>query len=304
MPRRRSLFLESRPIYFVYVEQHRKRGTTAMRGRQLSTIAERVLPARRIEFVPLGSPFRDATLFLTKGILKHADAAELEGLRKRGNQLLLDPVDGPLPPDLAAHADVIVAASFTAFDDYRRTFPSTRVALLHHHVDPRIRTVDMTRRQDVFRAGYFGKPVNTLVTPGIEERVDFVRVRASRGDDAWVRRLPDYTFHYAIRKTHERDEHKPFLKGFTAAACQANLLIQHSETEAMRWVGEDYPYLLRGAVTEGSVIDALDAAEASYGSAEWRLGLSIMNDVRARTSDEEIARQLTRLFSTVTNEGA
>jgi hypothetical protein len=304
MPQRRSLSRKSRPIYFVYVEQQRKQGTTVMRGRQLSAIAERFLPARTIEFVPMGSPFRDATLFLTKAVLKHAEATELEELRKRGNQLLLDPVDGPLSPELAAHADVIVAASFTAFDDYCRAFPDAPVALLHHHVDPRIRTIDMTMRQDVFRAGYFGKPKNTLVTPRIEERVDFFRVRASRRDDEWVRRLPDYTFHYAVRRTREQDEHKPFLKGFTAAACHANLLIQHSETEALRWVGEDYPYLLRGAVTEGAVIDALEAVEASYGSAEWRQGLSIMNEVRARTSEEEIGGQLTRLFSTVTDWGA
>src|SRR4051794_37851703 len=268
-----------RGIRFLYAEQYRQAGTTVMRGRQLAEIAEQAVPGRPIALEPREQPQRNADLFLTKGVLLETSRDELAGWKSRGNRLIFDPVDWTIPPELLDYADTIVAASLTAYDRYRESYPGRRVVLVNHHADPRIRALDFSRRSALFKAAYFGVPKNTYRKGKLQTLVDFIPVDTAKQDDGWLAKLPDYTFHYALRRPTRREGYKPFLKGFTAAACGANVLIQDDQAEAVRWLGASYPYLVRGPVTQASIVQALDRARQSFGSAEWRLGLETMRSI-------------------------
>jgi hypothetical protein len=264
-----------------------------MRGQQLSAIAQRSpIAGRGVGYRAHTDPFRRSTLFLTKGVLKSVGPDILESWRRSGNRLYLDPVDEDLSDEIATAGDVIVASSFTAADDYRRRWPGADVRLLHHHVDPRVEALHGGRPHASFRAAYFGELLNTVRSPALERAVDFTLVDTSRRDDSWLKKMTGASLHFAVRRSRELDRHKPFLKGFTAAACGANILIQDSEPEPRRWLPPDYPFLLRGPVTEASILTALEAARAAFGTAQWRDGLDAMREIAHRTSTDAIARDL------------
>jgi len=289
----------SRPVRFVFAPAFAASGSTVMRGRQLADIALSTrLSEREVTYTALSLDLRDSDLFLTKGALKSLDAVALEQLRHRGNRLFADPVDEALSDDLASAVDGVVAASRTAFDDYRARWPRTPIAIVDHHVDPRVLDIMRTPRDfDEARFGYFGEQMNTIRSKRIARVVDFVQVSTAVIDDSWIARLPTVNVHYGIRRSRALDHHKPFLKGFTAAACHSLILIQHDQAEARRWLPPDYPFWLRSDVTEPAILESIDAIRASYGTAQWREGLEVMRDIADRTSPASIGAQLVSLFA-------
>jgi hypothetical protein len=268
-------------LVFLYAEQSKGAGSTVMRGFQLADLARHALRRHSVRIRPLGARTTNATVFLTKGALRVATPTQLDDLLRTGNRLLFDPVD-ELPPDTTARfADVLIASSLTAFEEYGRSFPGTRVALVNHHVDPRIDTAPI--QHSAFRAGYFGERVNAVLT----QRID-----TSREDSGWLSAIRDYSFHYAVRRHRELDHYKPFLKGFTAAHCGAPILIQRDQQEAVRWLGDDYPYLVDPPVSEEQVLDALAEAESDFGGPRWQLAQATMAGIRARTTAQRISEEL------------
>lgn len=277
-------------LVFLYAEPFRGAGSTVMRGFQLADLAREQLSRHSVHVRTLGATVRNSTVFLTKGALKLATPVQLDELVRRGNRLLFDPVDELPPGTTARFADVIVASSLTAFEEYGRSFPGTRVALVNHHVDPRLDTTQPPH--DAFRAGYFGESVNAVLTPRIEETVDVIPIDTSREDAGWLGRVGDYSFHYAVRLNRELDHFKPFLKGFTAAHCGAPVLIQRDQQEAVRWLGGDYPYLIDAPVSEQQILDALTEAESDFGGPRWQRALATMAGIRARTTPQRIGEEL------------
>jgi len=195
------------------------------------------------------------------------------------------------------YADIVVAASETIYKGYKKTLPSSvKVILVNHNVDSRLKMLDWSKRPKTLHAGYFGELINVVVTPEIKKRVDIMPVDNTKQNNYWLKELPKYNLHYAIRQTRDVYPNKPFLKGFTAAHCGANILIQDSEKEAVRWLGKDYPYLLHGKVTEKRILEMLEYTKKSFGSKEWKRGLEIMHTIREKTSEEAIGKQLVKLF--------
>lgn len=285
-------------LSFVYVEQFRGSGSTIMRGFQLADIARRHLgPRIRVTVRPLVPNFRRSTLFLTKGALKVATTETLARLKRRGNRLLFDVVD-ELPPETTREfADAIVASSLTAFEAYAREFPQIPVALVNHHVDPRLEAATAGPRPDEFRIGYFGERENAVLTPRIEETVEVVHIDTSSEDTKWLASIPHFSMHYAVRRIRLLDQYKPFLKGFTAAHAGAPILIQRSQEEAVRWLGLDYPYLIDEPVSEATIIRAIEEAASEFGGTRWGEALDVMAGLRERTRPERIAAELRTLLA-------
>lgn len=281
-------------IHVVYLERRKLSGSTVMRGDQLAGIAEKAL-GRKVYYSDLDLNSRNSILFLTKWALAGLKPEYLDKLKSNNNVLLFDPVDAALPDFTKDYADIVVAASRTAYEDYKRQLPGKRVMLVNHHVDPRIK-FDKSQQPDTLAAAYFGEKVNAFTTSSIEAVVDFVQINTNNQESQWFHLLSDYNLHYAVRQIEQRDNHKPFLKGFTAARCDSNILIQDSQPEAMMWLGEDYPYLLKGKVTEEKVLEMLRRIRESFGSKEWQRGLEIMRYIREETSEKAIGRQLVDLF--------
>lgn len=284
-----------RALRFFYTPQTAGSGTSVMRGGQLSALVERSgLMDREITFQPLDLDARSSDLFLTKGAARSVSPDQISRWRRRGCRVLLDPVDEDVSDEVAAVADCVVAASISAEGAYRDRWPRARIVRIDHHVDPRVRDALATSdpaSADTFVARYFGESVNTIITEQISSLVGFVQVDTSRQDDAWIREVPGANLHYAMRRHRALDRHKPFLKGFTAAAGGANILIGRDEADAVNWLPDDYPYWVRNT-EEKTIIEALEHARDTFMGDEWRRAQNAMQDIAARTTDERIIRQL------------
>lgn len=291
-------------VHFVYAERLKRSGSTVMRGEQLSALAARTIGRDvSVHYAPLEQRFRKSTLFLTKGALKELTVERGEQLRADGNRLLFDVVDEVVPPAIEHLPHALVASSLTGFDALSRQYPHLEVLLVNHHVDPRVQALALPRAAERFSVGYFGEAVNALLPSSVRSIVDVVEIDTSRENAPWFDQLRGHSMHYAVRATRELDAFKPFLKGFTAAWCWSNVLIQDSQAEAVRWLGSDYPFLVRlppaasSESAEAVVLEALQTARDAFGGPEWREGLDRMAGVRDRTSTPRIARELSRALA-------
>ena len=294
------LFFRKR-VYFVYFPPYKFYGTTVMRGHQLAEIAKATLPKKyKVKYTKSDRNYRNSVLYLTKWAVYNLPAGRLAELKQKNNILIFDLVDGKIPASAKKYADVVVAASQTAYKIYKRELPSAKkVMLVDHHADPRISKLKWLNRKLSLRIGYFGELVNTIMSPAIKKKVDFIEVLITKQENSWFRELPKYNMHYAIRQTQIDYPNKPFLKGFTAAHCNANIIIQASQKEAIRWLGKDYPYLLKGRATEKRILEMIEYAKKSFGSKEWQGGLDVMKNIKEKTSETAIGQQLVELFDQV-----
>ena len=108
--------------------------------------------------------------------------------------------------------------------------------------------------------------------------------------------MPNYSLHYAVRQPHPFDGFKPFIKGFTAAACGAAILVPLDESDALYYLGHDYPFALKDN-SLSSVREAIEYAEECFGGPEWRFAHTIMDSVRERCSARQVAEDFRRFLA-------
>lgn len=271
-------------------------GSTLLRSGQLWQLVEPLLKAEGIQsFAGSGDEFRDAVLVLNKNILLTLKPESIEQLKKRGNIVCADPLDGKYPEDVLASCDVLIAASKIQFAEYSRRFPTHRVSYVGHHVDLRIR--EIATPNDRFRIGYFGERLNTRFEDDLGDRVSFVRVETSKANETpWIDELSNYNAHYAIRATRPIDGFKPFTKGFVAAHCNCPILIETQDEEARQFLPADYPFYT-DASSANQVRETIERMEQSFGGAEWRRALDSMREVAAASARDRVARQVFDLVS-------
>lgn len=238
------------------------------------------------QYTRLTSNIKDSVVFLTKGAATDITIPQLDELISKKNVVLIDPVDNPLDLSKARIASAVVAASLEAFDSYKSLGFNT--ILVNHHVDTRLKRHAFNNDRKL-KIGYFGESVNTIMTDLITNEVDFVHVDTSTQNSSWLDKPAKYSAHYAIRSNNV-EAFKPFLKGFTAAACGAVIIIQDDQKEAVRWLGSDYPYLMHGEPTEKNILQILTRVKETFHNTEWATAQRKMKDISLKTSDESIAK--------------
>nr|WP_317267847.1 rhamnan synthesis F family protein [Arthrospira sp. SH-MAG29] len=295
----KTLSFKNADVIFLYHPQFATSGSTVMRGKQLSSLVrENVLDNRSVFYTSDDQEVSGKILFLTKGYLQLSTPELLENLKKRDNIILADFVDSVPKPEIVDFIDVMVAASFSAYIDYSKKWPKKNLHYVRHHVDPRISMPKYDNLSKATRIGYFGEIVNTIKSDKIADSVDFYRVDTSTDNSTdWLAHISEYNCHYAVRKTRKIDHHKPFTKGFVAAHCEANIIIQESATDVKYYLGVDYPYLLPDNPDEGEVLYMLQRVKEEYRGSEWNYGLKIMKDVRERSSSERVINDFNYLLA-------
>lgn len=281
-----------RKVVFMYSHRYTEGGGTVMRGYQLSGIMRKHLGDKyKVSYLPIGKYPKSNVIFMPKMTIFTINKLQLRLLKSLGNRIVFDPIDERIPDEKLQFADCIVAASREAVNVYIERYPEKYIATIDHHVDPRINmSVHRLKKPNI---GYFGEPANTIITPAIQKYVDVWRVdTSSQKETEWINKISSYNVHYAIRKTRDLDDCKPATKIFTAARCNANVIVQDTEKEAIRWLGDGYPYIIRGKVTESSILEMLEYVRNSYGSEEWRSALKVMDSINERVSDVNIANQV------------
>lgn len=231
---------------------------------------------------------RDAVVVLSKGSLKTITPQRLRHLKRQNIAIVADWVDSRVRHELLGGIDVMLACSINAFAVMAKDFPKHKVVYLAHHVDPRIRPGCAADR---FSVGYFGNRKNAFITPEIERFIHFSPVNTKTSETAWMNDLAHHSMHYSVRPGVERSGlFKPFTKGFIAAHCGANILVDLDESDAFHILGEDYPFMLRSR-RESEVLEKLAFARESFGGPDWRRGLEMMADCRRFCDPDYIARQ-------------
>ncbi|WP_169053207.1 rhamnan synthesis F family protein [Falsirhodobacter xinxiangensis] len=285
--------IAARGIDFVFAPEHRATGSTFLRGEQLSALVAANQPGREVRFTP-DTDQQGRILVLTKGFLKTTAPEVLERMA-RDNVLIADFVDEPPNPALVEHVDALMASSLLGYRDYMMRFPETQAFHVTHHVDLRIARPEAPRRD--FAAGYFGELVNTVIDDDISRQVAFNLVDTSKQSDDWLKQIGGFSFHYALRRSRGIDGAKPFLKGFVAAHCAANMMIQSNAGDAGYYLGDDYPYLLPEGCTNAEILEALRFARESFGGPDWQRGMDIMRHVRARSDRAHVTGEFDRMIA-------
>jgi len=288
----------ARRMAWIYRQEFRSRASTILRGQQLSEIARLNLEGD-VEVTYADESEMDrlagSIVVLTKGVLMRAAREKLDALRSAGNVVCADFVDQPVRDELDEAIDVYIASSIRQLVELSRSYPDKLVHLISHHTDLRI--TGPAAQKDRCNIGYFGEMPNVLYSKQLQGVVDFCEVdtwNAVRTD--WMRQLRHFNVHYAVRRPRHIDGHKPFLKGFTAARCNANIIVGLNEGDARYYLGSDYPYLVKNDSLR-SVLETIDYVKDSFGGPEWNRGLEIMHSVRGRCSPTQIAGEVRELVA-------
>lgn len=238
----------------------------------------------------------DSILWLTKGFLKRADAGRLAQLKVKRNILCADYVDDPERADHRAFIDIYVAASIRQLLHLNSAVPDKPACLVSHHVDTRVTQV--RSHATLFKVGYFGELANARYKDHLTALVDFISINTRAPDDAWIDALPNYCVHYAVRQPRPFDGFKPFLKGFTAAACGAAIIVPFGESDAEYYLGPEYPFVLHDD-NLSSVREMLRTVADAFGGPDWRFAETIMASVRERSSERHVAGDFAHFLSLI-----
>ena len=89
------------------------------------------------------------------------------------------------------------------------------------------------------------------------------------------------------------------MKGFVAAHCNANIIVQRNESDALYYLGSDYPFLIDGNATGSEVLNMLRRVKESYGDADWKHGLDIMCEIKERTSNAFVLNEFLHVIESL-----
>ncbi len=296
-----NVFLpKHRDIFFIYENKYKNVGSTFMRGEQLCGLLSKKNDHIYNIHYSTYNDFSNKILFLTKGFLKETTPEILNKMRLKGNVILADFVDEPPIIELIDEIDILIASSIKSFIYYKMNWPYKQSAHVTHHVDPRISNFINTNKFDNAKIGYFGEIINTKTTRSISDIVEFVGVNCTNSREIeWMKKINGYNCHYAIRNKRKLDGFKPFLKGFVAAHCNANICIQRNESDAIYYLNGDYPFLVSEDANESEILDMLHRIKDSYGSGEWKYGLEVMRHVKEMSSDDFILNEFIDVIDSI-----
>lgn len=296
-------------------------GSAVMRGDQLASLIRPHLSAEiRVHVLPFHAGLippiamraialsvpKGSVIVFVKSAAKGLTAEHLEPLRRRGARIGLDSIDWPLDAIDFDLFDFHIAASLAgkaALEERLRSLEmaDTPVELLHHHYDPMIPLPGRDVRP--FRCGYVGEPPNALIPDRIAGEIDTVEVHYAADFEKALGRIAEFTLHYGVRpvpapSTSGARQYKPFTKGFTAAAFEANILVNREADDAVSMLGEDYPFLVSASDLD-SVVAGFERAKSGVGSAEWREGLERMRVLRELVAPAALAARMRDIVSVV-----
>jgi hypothetical protein len=283
-------------LFVSHFDPKLRSGTSFMRSYQLWQLAKPLFDGAGMRSATTSSlRHRNSLLILNKYMLLKCTLEQLDRLRKAGNVLMGDPIDGKIDENVLSACDALLASSLTQLDWLRRTYPQKRVAYIGHHVDPRIGNI--VPPADRLRLAYFGEILNAAFVAPLRHEITFIHVdTGNAGNTAWMNRLHDFSAHYALRAHRDFDGFKPFIKGFVAAHCRCPIVVDKADSEARRFLGDDYPYMVKTPTIDGAM-EVVDRMRAGYGGPEWQRALACMRDVRNASSHAVVNDQIREAFA-------
>ena len=238
-------------------------------------------------------------------IILHKDVMNnkrlLRKMKRNNNILVADMIDAMPSVDSLSYYSGVICCSHGALEYWERNFPKVPAYFIQHGVDPRIGTI--TPSPEHFSPYYFGAPENLLLFEFLKPSLNIVYTDYSGViNHDWHRRLSEANFHYAVRPPVPEDskyKYKPFTKGFTAAVCNSNILVHASDGDALHYLGEDYPYLIKEDLCEEVVRRYMRQAKDDFGTERWHYGLQKMAQLRELCNERVIVKQFGNMLQQV-----
>jgi len=312
-------------VRFVYKRSSRYLGSTVLRADQLCRLAQRHL-GDRYDFAtpPIPGAMRpwhqslwvklreEAIYIFVKDAIDRLDREHLAALRKKAVAICVDYIDRSLEFMRPDSVDLHISASIAGQAALKVLIGESKdadkpdgaaAALLLHNTDERLESLRFAPL-DRARVVYFGGPGNTVLTSYARAVVDVVSAELSKDMNANFRRLQDYNAHYCVRPDRGGARlgrsYTPFTKGFTAAVCGANVIVNRGVDDAAAFLGDDYPFLI-DAAKDSDLDDGLRRALDAFGGAAWKRGLGVMEAMRSRIAPALLARDLATMVDEVCN---
>ncbi|MEL6960946.1 MAG: hypothetical protein AAGL89_18580, partial [Pseudomonadota bacterium] len=294
------------PVYILFADGHRTRGSVIMRGLQLAALGNdylmpdyafrtQALPKKRTGTqLPYVLGLRDGVVILQKAAAEHIDAEAFDYLKANNIAVAADWIDkDPKSPHLD-RLDFHIASSWAQWADLRARFPEAAIRHITHHADPRLRG---SVPSPTFATLYLGHAGNAKLPRDREITVVDIRTEQDFTDSLSL--MGQFPFHYAVRdETPRPGIFKPFTKGFTAAACDANILVQRGAHDAVAYLGDDYPFLIDDA-SPRAIRAGLDLARETYGGPIWQGALDVMAQVHDRSRPKAVAHEMAGILAEV-----
>ena len=293
----------------------KKKGSTLLRVDQLLASAEKFL-GDKYDFSSVHIPrkpkwFVDfwikrqkpgAIYIFSKTAARAWNQDQISKLRQKAAGICVDYVDLPLKGLIRNGFDFHLSTSYAGQLGLKDIFSkaaregnpfSGQLRLVLHNVDSafdNFKPIEQNKLAPV----YFGRLGNTHISPLLEEKITFLDGAEKDAFDKNLQSLKNFNFHYCIRSDQSENlerRYKPFTKGFIAARCGANLIINRDVDDAEEFLGENYPYFTNSNDPE-EIFAILDRAEKDFGGNDWIQALKVVRSISKRVSHSAIANQL------------
>ncbi|UDL96193.1 hypothetical protein LGH83_08445 [Lichenihabitans sp. PAMC28606] len=182
-----------------------------------------------------------------------------------------DLLDGQVADAMLQELDIVVSSSLLQDANPRAALPGKRLAKVTHHVDLRI--PESQAHQEHFACAYFGFLTNAPFRDRLDD-ITFVSTTFPC-ESEWMRRMPEFNCHFALRHRHGFDGFKPITKGFIAAQSGAVIIVDQADEEASLHLGADYPYRISSDDPD-AVKDAITAIRSEFCGPRWQLAQQAM----------------------------
>ncbi len=242
---------------------------------------------------------KDAVVIALKGSLDILSEEEHAELRSASLGLGIDHIDGFGGGGVFQTVDLHIAASMASQDfminkctriSRRDGFEMPRIELIDHHADERIKPAAQPTDSEL-QIAYIGDLQNTYIPDEIASDMLKFSAQAQSDFEQTLLEIDKAHLHYCVRRETKLRQPKPFTKGFTAARADRNLICTPMVHDAIRFLGEDYPYMTQGEDRQ-DIIDTVAYARESIGSKEWQDGLTRVRAMHEAVVPERVAKQL------------
>jgi hypothetical protein len=276
-------------LTFVLGLKRGRGGAALLRGEQLAEIVRPVCSEIGVTVdVHVGiEGIENSAVIANKTAIMDHGADGLKQLREQGNQIILDPIDGPFRKDILSLGDCLISCSREQTNFYQRELPEIPCIYVPHHADLRLKAYKFVGEGR--RCAYIGDPLNGLYLQHLEEEKLITVIKAVDRKGGWMNELLPFSVHYAIRpKPPNKNIYKPFTKGAVAAECNAVIFADRNDLEAVHALGENYPFYSDSKKGQDYVARDLRRILASQDDDAWQIAKVAMEAVRKEHSAEHI----------------
>lgn len=296
------------PLVFTYQDGYNSLGNVLLRAHQVADLlADQAPPfpvySQSLENLYRARP-RGQTIVVSKTGIKVRHLGLLTALKRAGNLVIFDLVDGVVPPELEALPDAYACSSVTEFEA-RQTAGHQAFLSLH---SPDHRTPRHPFDGKDFGVAYFGMPENAQHLEDLRDVValgyeDMPAHREQEPLPSAFEAMSVVSHHYSIRNWNPRDGFKPLTKAAVAGTLGACIIASADEFEAVSLLGPDYPYLAASSHRD-DVKRVIEFAKSSYLSEPWHQAVTTMVGLTEKTCPVNTAHQLVTGIAGVSRNGS